>query len=346
MKNKKGGKEDKINLLKLNTLATRIVYWLFEIFIAATMIYSIVFIIVDRADKVSQAAHISHAMLCALALVLYNIPSFVQWKFRIYIPSAIHIFILVFIAAHFILGEVQGVYTQSLAFDKILHATSGFAIALGGFSLVNIFNKSSNTHLKLSPFFVALFSFCFALSIALLWEIIEFASDTFFGTNMQRYLPPEGIDPKWEKQGYGLVDTMGDVIVSTCSALVVCILGYIALRKKANYLNRFLLRKIPDYDTAINEAVEAGDEKLAAALRKAKEEALHQIMAEPHHGFAAPPPQEETAQEEITQEEAREETAQEAEESTKGSDEEKEQDASAAEGVAEKDTPPDNEREE
>ncbi|MDE6398740.1 MAG: hypothetical protein K2L51_05410, partial [Clostridiales bacterium] len=186
MKKEKGCKENKINLLKLNTLATRIVYWLFEIFIAATMIYSIVFIIVDRADKVTQAAHISHAMLCALALVLYNIPSFVQWKFRIYIPSSIHIFILVFIAAHFILGEVQGVYTQSLAFDKILHATSGFAIALGGFSLVNIFNKSSNTHLKLSPFFVALFSFCFALSIALLWEIIEFASDTFFGTNMQR----------------------------------------------------------------------------------------------------------------------------------------------------------------
>ncbi|MDE6398364.1 MAG: hypothetical protein K2L51_03490, partial [Clostridiales bacterium] len=105
------------------------------------------------------------------------------------------------------------------------------------------------------------------------------------------YVPPTGTDPKWAKQGYGLVDTMGDVVVSTCSAFVVCVLGYIALRKKANYLNRFLLRKIPDYDTAINEAIEAGDEKLAAALRKAKEEALNQIMSEPHHHFT---PQEQT----------------------------------------------------
>ncbi len=299
MKKEDKDEKTKINVLKMNTTATRVVYWLFELAIVATMIYSIVFIIVDRNDKVNQAVHIAHTMLCVLALILYNIPSFVQWKFRIYIPSAIHIFVLVFIAAHFILGEVQGIYTQSLAFDKILHATSGFAIALGGFSLVNILNKSHNTHLKLSPFFVALFSFCFALAIALLWEILEFASDTFLGTNMQRYIPPEGIDPKWAKQGYGLVDTMGDVIVSTGSALIVCILGYIALRKKKSYLNHFLLRKIPDYDTAIEEALEAGDVKLAESLKKAKEEALAQIMADPH---TAPPKQEVSADDGAAQE--------------------------------------------
>lgn len=276
-KEKKDNIGKRVNTLKMNTLATRIVYWLFEAVIVATMIYSIVFAVIHRNSPDELAVHLSHILLCASALVLYNIPSFVQWKFRIYIPSAIHIFILLFIVAHFILGEVQGVYTQSLFFDKILHATSGFAIALGGFSLVNLLNKSNDTHSRLSPFFVALFSFCFALAIALLWEIVEFASDTFFGTNMQRYIPPEGTDPKWAKQGYGLVDTMGDVIVSTCSAAVVCILGYIALRKKTSYLNHFLLRKIPDYDTAIKEATEAGDEKLAAALRKARDRALEEL---------------------------------------------------------------------
>lgn len=303
MDKKTKAKKEKINPIKMNTLATRIVYWLFEFFIVVTMIYSIVFIIIDRHDKVSQAAHIAHTMLCALALVLYNIPSFVQWKFHIYIPTFIHVFVLVFIVAHFILGEVQGVYTQSLAFDKVLHATSGFAIALGGFSLVNLLNSSPNAHLKLSPFFVALFSFCFALSIALLWEIVEFASDTFFGTNMQRYLPPEGIDPKWEKQGYGLVDTMGDVIVSTVSAFVVCVFGYVALRKKTSLLNRFLLRKIPDFDTAIKEATEAGDEKLAAALRKAKADALRQVGGEddPPEDLPRPPAGEESNAEETAE---------------------------------------------
>lgn len=265
-----------VDLFKLNTTATRIVYWLFEVLIAGTMIFSIVFAVRDRADADALATQLSHIMLCAVALVLYNIPSFLQWKFRLYIPSVLHIFVLIFIFAHFILGEVQGIYTESVVFDKILHATSGLAIAAGGFSVVNIMNKSTNTHLKLSPFFVALFSFCFALAIALLWEILEFASDSLFGTNMQRYIPPAGTPKRYATQGYGLVDTMGDVIVSTLSAFVVCVLGYIALRKKANYLNRFLLRKIPDYDTAIQEAEEAGDEKLAAALRKAKADTLTQ----------------------------------------------------------------------
>ena len=90
---------------------------------------------------------------------------------------------------------------------------------------------------------------------------------------MQQYLPPanlENIVGNPPAQGYGLIDTMGDVIVSTVAAAVVCVIGYITLKKKKPAFSRFLFRKITDYDTAIKEATEAGDEKLVVALEKAK----------------------------------------------------------------------------
>ena len=282
MKNGKGerNKKSDINLTKLNSTATRVVYWMFQILILCTMMFSLVSLFTEPT-LFDKGTHIEHIMLCVVSLVLYNVPSIAQRRFKLYVPSAMHIFVLLFIFAHFILGEVFGTYKVSAIFDKLLHTTSGLAIALGGFSLVNILNDSRNTHLKLSPLFVALFSFCFALAIALLWEVLEFTSDSLFGTNMQRYIPPENVEQAVPpKQGYGLIDTMGDMIVSTAAAFVVSVLGYVALRKKTKYLNRFLLRKIPDYDTAIAEAEEAGDTKLVEALKKARDEVLKQSEEE------------------------------------------------------------------
>lgn len=184
--------EEKVNVNKLNTHATRIVYWVFQIAIIGTMIASIVQLCVFTSP-VKRSTQVAHIMLCAVALVLYNIPSFMQARFHLYVPTTIHIFILLFIFAHFILGEIVGIYTTSAVFDKVLHTMSGFAIALCGFSLVNLLNSQRNVAFRLNPFFVAFFSFCFALAIALLWEIFEFAADSLFGMNMQRWDPPEEI---------------------------------------------------------------------------------------------------------------------------------------------------------
>ena len=263
-------KKEEIDFSHLNTRSMKVVYWLLQSLMIVTLVISFIGLFIG--GKGHRETNIEHMMLCVVAIVLFNIPQIMQRKFNLYIPPAMYIFVLVFIYAHFILGEVRGMYKESMVFDKILHTTSGLAIAIGGFSLVNFLNDSRNSHLKLSPLFVAIFSFCFALAIAVLWEIFEFAADCLVGTNMQQYLPPKNlenviVDPP---QGYGLIDTMGDVIVSTIAAFVVCLIGYFALRKKNKNFNRFLFRKITDYDTAIAEATEAGDERLAESLRRAQ----------------------------------------------------------------------------
>lgn len=265
--------EDKVKAKKVDTSvldsrATRIVYWVFQSFILLTLLASIVLCIVQKDGREAQ---INHIFLCSVALIVYHIPSFLKKRFHVYIPTVLQVFTLIFIFAHFILGEIQGVYTTSAIFDKILHTTSGLAIATIGFSLVNILNTSKNTHLTLTPLFVALFAFCFALAVAVVWEIFEYTGDTLFGMNMQRYNPPANlVQSEIPPQGYGLIDTMGDIIVSTIAAFAVCLLGFISLKTKKNYMNMFLLRMVPTFDKAIEEAQQSGDEKLVLNLEKAK----------------------------------------------------------------------------
>lgn len=61
--------------------------------------------------------------------------------------------------------------------------------------MVLSFTNLESKKVKLSPFFIVLFSFCFALSIEYIWELVEYAVDTvtyrlsgFIGaSNMQRW---------------------------------------------------------------------------------------------------------------------------------------------------------------
>ena len=47
-----------------------------------------------------------------------------------------------------------------------------------GFSIVTLLNKTEKVPIVLSPLFVALFSFCFAVTLGVIWEFYEF---TFVG---------------------------------------------------------------------------------------------------------------------------------------------------------------------
>ena len=67
----------------------------------------------------------------------------------------------------------------------------------------------------MKPSLLTVFSFCFAIALGALWEIFEFAMDSFFGFNMQKT---------------GLRDTMWDMIVNTVGALIASISGYVYLR--------------------------------------------------------------------------------------------------------------------
>jgi len=143
------------------------------------------------------------------------------------------------------LGEMHQFYDRFWWWDTMLHSFSGLILGNIGYGLVSYLNGSSHTKIELSPMFVALFSFCFTLSIGALWEIYEFSMDTFFGLNMQKT---------------GLDDTMADLILDALGALLFSVLGYFHEIGKINIISKYVLKY--DNETESNDSA-AENEKIA-----------------------------------------------------------------------------------
>lgn len=211
-----------------------------------------------------------NVFLCAATLVLFMVPAFIEKLFKVHLPSILEIVVLVFIFAAEILGEISDYYVKFAFWDTMLHVTTGFLAAAVGLSLIDILNRSTRIGLSLSPLFVALVSFCFSMTIGVLWEFFEFGADVLFLTDMQKdtvvtnissvLLNPEPINKSiiikditetvvngqsLGINGYldiGLYDTMKDLFVNFIGAVVFSIIGvfYIKGRGKGSFARRFI----------------------------------------------------------------------------------------------------------
>lgn len=103
--------------------------------------------------------------LCILTLLLLLAPAFVQVRFRIELPSALEVIVLVFVFAAEILGEISSFYEIFPFWDTVLHTMNGFLAAAIGFSLVDLLNRSDRVKFELSPLYLAIVSFCFSMTI-------------------------------------------------------------------------------------------------------------------------------------------------------------------------------------
>lgn len=150
--------------------------------------------------------------IAAFTLFLTFLPFIIARKSRITLPPSFQIVILLFIFAANYLGEFRLYYEKYWWWDKMLHGFSGLMLGFAGYLLVYIINGVQKISVSLSPLFVAIFAFAFALSIGTLWEIYEFSMDSLLGFNMQRT---------------GLNDTMWDLILDAAGAIVASISGYL-----------------------------------------------------------------------------------------------------------------------
>ena len=196
-----------------------------------------------------------NVFLCLLTLILMIVPGVLQVTFKVEFPSGLEIIVLLFIFAAEILGEISSFYIYFPHWDTILHTLNGFLCAALGVSLVEILNKDKRIPFQLSPFFMAMVSFCFSMTIGVLWEFFEFGMDTLFLLDMQKdtvisqisttYLDPTKQNLRvllpeitqtavngqiMDINGYldiGLIDTMEDLLVNFIGAFVFAVLQYI-----------------------------------------------------------------------------------------------------------------------
>lgn len=216
----------------------------------ATLVISAVFVIVmlisapmERDSSMGEDVRIkSDYMLmlvqCILGIFALFLPGLLEHRINLIIPSRMMIAYALFLYAAIYLGEFRDFYYVIPHWDNILHGFSGGMLGTLGFSLIVLLNKTDRIHL--SPIFVALFAFCFAVSMGVVWEIYEFTIDGILGLNMQKYALQYGT-PLVGREA--VTDTMYDLIIDTIGAGVISAIGYVSLKYKKGWLEDYILKR-------------------------------------------------------------------------------------------------------
>lgn len=247
--------------------------WLFGIYLVLRIV------VIGVAIRSVFEARYEYALLCALVLVLFTIPDFLERKLQIEIPNVLEGIVLFFIFAAEILGEIDAFYVKIPFWDTMLHTLWGFLAAGIGFALVDILNRSQASRLQLTPLYMAITAFCFSMTIGALWELFEYAMDVFVGFDMQKdtivaAFSSVTLDPTNSNiaihvgdivnttittasgevvtipNGYldiGIHDSMADLFVNMCGAIVFAIIGFAYVKNrnennKKNFAANFIPR--------------------------------------------------------------------------------------------------------
>jgi len=244
--------------------------------VTATVYFVLRFLVILCMIREFMNGNIQNALLCILSLILFLLPTVIERKFKVDLPTTFEVVIFLFIFAAEILGEINNFYGAIPYWDTILHTLNGFLSASVGFSLIYLLNENIASF-KLSPVFVSLTAFCFSMTIGVAWEFFEYGMDNIFNLDMQKDEYVEEIktvtlDPTKSNQvikisdinevilysennqqliklnGYldiGLHDTMKDLIVNFIGAFIFSYFGYLYIINKDKYkiASRFIAKK-------------------------------------------------------------------------------------------------------
>ena len=232
-----------------------------------------------------------NVFLCVLTLILFMLPSTLERKLDLDLPNTPEIIILLFIYAAEILGEIGAYYVTFPYWDTVLHTLNGFLCAAIGFSLLDILNRHNDVRFHLSPLYLAIMSFCFSMTVGVIWEFFECTMDQLFFLDMQKdtvvsaigsiMLDPtggntpivlknitdvivvqaDGTQTALGLGGYldiGLLDTMEDLFVNFIGALTFSIIGYFYVRSRGK--GKFAKRFIPVANNSTPMAEESAPE--------------------------------------------------------------------------------------
>lgn len=209
-------------------LALSVIYAIYMLFTAPSGVSK------EGYEKV-KSDYVLTLLQCVVGVIVMFIPSAIEKKFSVDIPDVMEMLYFIFLFCAIYLGEVQDFYYRIPSWDIILHCFSGAMLGALGFVIVNFLNDAEKVNLHLSPLFVTLFAFCFALAAGTVWEIYEFLADGILNTNMQKFITADGTVLIGRD---AVSDTMEDLIVDALSSLAICIVGFFTLKKENQSLEK------------------------------------------------------------------------------------------------------------
>ena len=159
------------------------------------------------------------AVVAGATLGLSIAPVALASRLSVNVPVAFLLGTTLFIVGSILAGEALSFYERVWWWDLALHGMS--AVGLGLFGFLFVFMLFEGDRFAAPPVALAFLSFCFAVTVGSLWEVFEFAMDRGFGLNMQKS---------------GLTDTMGDLIVNACGAVLGAVSGFFYLKGRERRL--------------------------------------------------------------------------------------------------------------
>jgi len=191
------------------------------------------------------------ALLVAVFLEIYNgewdllfgtvmvylmtlLPYAFEKRLEVRFPLEYEFLVVLFIFLSLFMGGIHDYYTYYWWWDSALHFGFGIAIGYAGFLI--LYTLYAEGKVKSKPFWIAAFTFLFAIGVGALWEILEFGIDNIFGANMQES---------------GLPDTMGDLIVDGVGALLTSLAGYYYVAKQRAPIFSRLIKKFKEHNPHI-----------------------------------------------------------------------------------------------
>jgi hypothetical protein len=179
-----------------------------------------------RLETINQySKNMEAAFFSMVTLILTFGSDIIEKQKKIDIPDILEIIIVLFIYAGIFLSVQFNLYYTFFWWDDLLHTLSGVIIGFIGFILVYKLNYKYS--MNINPLLVAVFSFTFAVTLGVIWEILEFSMDVLIGSAHQKWdLPETEIMMGKAYQGSGLRDTMSDLIVDSAGAFITSIITY------------------------------------------------------------------------------------------------------------------------
>lgn len=221
---------------------TRLVYMFVMLSFILPVGYLIVKIIItepgEAAGGQGRADYVLMLLQCVLGIFVIHIPSMLAKKFKFVVPTFLFVMYIIFLYCAIFLGEVRNFYYVIPHWDDILHCMSSMMTGFFGLMTITILNRDENIVVQLSPFFMALFAFTFSVTVGSLWEIYEYTFDGLLGLNMQKFITASG---EVLVGHAALSDTMKDITVDTCGALLSSVIGYFSVKLDKKWFKPELL---------------------------------------------------------------------------------------------------------
>lgn len=147
-------------------------------------------------------------------------------KCKVKFTNFIETYFLLAIIAHFVLGGTFHLY-KTLYYSFVIHFLNSFTMGVICFGILLRNNRRQG---KLQIFLTTLA--CVAL-IGMLWELVEFAVDTFFNGNMQKSINSKTNLPFVGKRA--LWDTMYDICMDVLGGVLAGLFSGVKIKGKPIY---------------------------------------------------------------------------------------------------------------